>query len=260
MQKLNISYENAKEQIDNMYYLFESTYQNPKINELNNLKNELFEQNLLLKDKYFLPSLKNKEILVYGFDYINRYNLKLIDMLKNYCTVNILNKESNSYKRQIYNFEHLTDEIEFVANDILEKKLDFNHVFIYGINKDNESTIKRIFANYHININLNNSTSLFETKIGQNFLDNLNNYEDYIEQIKNNNFKDSITDIINKYYWASNKLEVKDMLVHELKNTKMRTPKFNNAVNAIDIFDNIINDDDYIYLINFNQEYIPKTF
>ena len=60
----NISFSNALELINNMYYLFEDNYENNKLNNLNNLKKELINNNLLIKDNYFIESLKNKQILV----------------------------------------------------------------------------------------------------------------------------------------------------------------------------------------------------
>jgi hypothetical protein len=260
MNKNNINYQNSLELIKSMYFLFDEEYENPKINNLNNLKKELLNNNLLYKDLYFIKSLKNKEIFVYGYDYINRYNEKLLDILKKYCKITKIPKEYNNYEHIIYNFKNLNEEIEFITNDILNKKLNFNHTFIYGINKDNESTVKRIFENYNININLESNTTLFETKIGTEILNNLENYEEYVNNIKNENIKKLIIKILNKYYWAKNKVEVKNMLIEEFKNTKVPNNKYANSINEINIFDNIISDEDYVYIINFNQEYIPKIY
>ena len=260
MKKNNIDYNNALELIKNMYYLFEEHYENKKIDNLNNLKKELENNNLLIKDNLFIPSITNKSISIYGFDYLNKYYLKIIDILKEITNVTIINKKISNYTHPIYSFEHLNYEIEFIANDIINKKLDLNHTYIYGINKDNESTIKRIFKNYNLPINLKTSTTLFETKIGKDFLKNLNNYEEYLENIKNPDIKDLIIEILNKYYWANNKEEVKDMLEYEFKKTHIKAYKYQTAINTTNLFDEIFDKNDYVYIISFNGEYIPKAY
>lgn len=261
MQKNSIDYSNALELINNMYYLFEDTYVNKKIDHLNNLKKELLNNNLLTTDIYFINSLKNKIIYIYGFDYINKYYLKLIDILKSYTKVEIIPKKNYNYNHPIYNFEHLIYSIEYIANDILEKKLDLNHVYLYGINNDNESTVKRIFSNYHINLDLNSTTTLYETNVAYQLLQDLDNYQEILENIKDSDIKDLIINILNKYYWASNFNDIKNMLEYEFKTTHLKSNKYTNAIKCINtIFDDYFNDDDYIYILNFNGDYIPTTY
>ena len=259
MNKNNIDYSNSLELINNMYYLFEDKYTNKKIDNLNNLKKELIKNDLLIIDNYFKESLKNKTIYVYGYDYLNKYNLKLIDILKEYTSVTIIDKEEYNYTHPIYNFEHLNYEIDYIVNDILNKKLDLNHVYIYNINNDNENTIKRIFNNYNLNININSKISLYETKIGKDILNNINN-EELINNIENNDIKKLIINILNKYYWSNNKEEVLPMLIYEFKNTYIPSIKYINSVNITNLFNDYFTDEDYIYVINFNNEYIPVTY
>ena len=255
MNKNGINYDNAVELIKNMYYLFDEIYENSKINNLNILKKELEENNLIYQNPYFKNSMKNKEIIVYGFDYLNRFNLKLLDMLKINNNLNIIPKEKHNYEPIILKFEHLNYEIEYIANDIISKNLDFNKVYIYGINNDNIATIKRIFSNYHININLPSNISLYETLVGKNYLDG----KISLDEIKNNDIKDLIINIENKYTWL-NQDEKQEMISYEFKNTKIPSQKYQNAVNETKLFNEIFNDDDYIYIIGFNNEYIPMVY
>ena len=194
------------------------------------------------------------------FDYISKYNLTLINTLKKYANIKIVKNEIHNYIHPIYNFKNDNDAIEYLANDILSKNIPFDKVFIYGINKDNESTLKRILNNYHININLSSNTAIFDTKIGLDFLNNLDNYAEFLESINNDEIKGIIIDILNKYYWIQNKSLVKDMLTYDIKHTNINNQKYQNAINEIDIFDNYFDDDEYIYILNFNKEYIPKVF
>ena len=260
MKKQSISYENAKELIENMYYIFDKNYTNNKLNNLKILKDKLVKEQLLIEDTYFKQYIKNKDVFVFGFDYINKYYLKLIDLIKDIVNIKYIPKYDNNYTHQIYNFEHLNYEIEFIANDIINNKLNLNNVYIYGMNKDNETTIKRIFNNYNLNINTPSNSSLYETKVGYDLLLNLDNVNEYIASIKDNDMKDLIIDILNKYYWEDDKNNVKDMLEYELKTTMTPTKKYTNAINCTNLFDDYFTDNDYIYVIDFNAEYIPKNF
>ena len=260
MKENNISYSNALELINNMYFLFDDKYDNKKIDNLNNLKKELIENKLLIFDQYFKKGLKSKEIIIYGFDYINRFNLKLVDILKSITKTTIIKKEYEQYIPVVHNFLHLNYEIEFIANDILTKKIPLNNVYIYGTNKDNINTVKRIFNNYNININLPPESSLYETKIGYELLNNLKTIENYLESIKDANIKKQLINILNNYYWINNKEDIKEMLIYELKHVKLQNPKYDNAVNITELFNEYFNDNDYVYIIDFNNPYIPKIY
>lgn len=248
----NISYKNSKEYLDNLYYI--DKINNNKINELKDIKEELDNNQLLIYDIFFKNTIKDKKIYIYGFTYINKYYQKIINDLKTYTKVEIINDNKN-YKHKIYEFSNINDEIEFIINDIIEKKLDLNKVFISGINSEYKSTIKRIFSNYNIKINLNNNNNLYNIKYATEYLDSFD-----LDKVKDMEIKNKIINILNKYYFIKDKKEIKNILIEEFKQTKIKDKLYNNAVNEIELIDNVINDDEYIYLIGFNKEYIPKVF
>jgi hypothetical protein len=255
INKYNFSFNVAREYLTNMYYLFDDKYNNKKLDKLNKLKKELSDNNLLIEDKFFLNSVKNKNVIIYGFDYLKKYDLKLIDILKNETTVDIINKFNNNYNHDVLEFNNLNNELEFVVNDIINKKLDINHVYLANVNDDNEETIKRIFNNYHLNINFNCDTTLFDIKEANDYLNDFN-----LNNIKDEDIKNTVINVLNKYYFIEDKKMIKDILINEFKLTKLKTKKFKKAINTIDLKDNIFTDEDYIYLINFNNEYIPSYF
>lgn len=259
MDNYNLSFNTSKEYIKNIYNILEPK-NNKKINNLLNIKNELLSKNLIKEDIYFKETIKTKKIYFYGFTYTDKYLTKIINNLKeDNINVTIIPNENKNYTHKILKFNTLNDEIEFIVNDIVTKKLDLNKVYLANVNKDNENTINRIFNNYNIKINFNNSSTLFDTQIAKQFLNNLDNYETELNNIKNIEIKTIITNILNKYYWTNIK-EIKDILTEEFKNASLPIKKYNNAINIIDLKDNIVEDDEYIYLINFNREYIPKIY
>ena len=249
-----LSYEVAKENLINMKYIENNKNYNTKLTNLKNLKEELLNKGLITINNHFINYIKDKEIIFYGFTYIDRFTKKLI---KDYnLNVKIIEDMSKNINHDVLLFENSEEEIEFIAEDIINRKLDLNKTYIYGINSDNLNKIKRIFRSYNLNINIKKNTSLYDTHIGLNFLNNLNNQE-YLEKINNQDIKNQLISIINKYHFVKDLNEIKELIKKELQNTKIKNKKLKNAINEIDILNNKIDDDEYIYIINFNSEYIP---
>ena len=173
MNNKNLSYQNAKEIIKNLKYATNDNNDYPKLQELTNIKNELLEKNLLITNNRFLHFIKDKEIIFYGFDYINKFIKKLIAVNK--LKVNIIEKEYQNINPKVYLFDNVSSEIEYIAEDIIFKNLDLSKTYIYGINNDNKLIIDRIFKSYGIPINLNYDNTLYNTFIGKELLNNLNN-------------------------------------------------------------------------------------
>ena len=139
MNNKNLSYQNAKEILKNIKYATNDNNDCPKLQELTNIKNELLEKNLLIINKQFIPFIKDKEIIFYGFDYINKFIKKLIT--DNNLKVNIIEKEYQNINPKVYLFDNVSSEIEYIAEDIISKNLDLSKTYIYGINNDNKLII-----------------------------------------------------------------------------------------------------------------------
>lgn len=255
VKEKNYTYKNAKELLTNMYYIENKDYQNQKLNNLVSLKNELFEKKLLKEDGLFKEAIQNKNVNIYGFIHIDKWTNHIIEILKKYSNVEITPPKENEYIHPVYEFSNIDNEINFVANDIISKNLDLNKVYIANVNNDNISTIKRIFKNYHLIINLNETKTLYETAEGLKFLQELN-----LENIKNEEIKNSIIKVLNKYSFVKNPKEIRDILKEEFKITKIKKTKYNNAINEINLKNDTPSDDDTVYLINLNKETIPHNY
>lgn len=253
MENKNLSYQNSKEILNNLKY--SANTNNPKINYLYNIKTELINNNIIKINKLFKNSIQNKEIIFYGFDYIDKFTKHLI--ITNNLKVKYLEKEYKTFNPKVLLFNNTNNEIEYIAEDIIKNNLDLSKTFIYGINNDNILIIDRIFKSYNIPINLNYNNTLYNTHIGKELLNNLNNIDNYLNTIKDDNIKKKIINLLNKYYFVNNYKDIHNILKEELKQTKINNKKIDNAINEIDIFNNVIDDDYHIYIINFNNEYIP---
>lgn len=255
MNNKNLSYQNAKEILKNLKYTTNDNNDSSKIQELTNIKKDLLEKKLLIINNRFLPFIKDKEIIFYGFDYINKFIRKLID--DNKLKLNIIEKEYQNINPKVYLFDNVSSEIEYIAEDIISKNLDLSKTYIYGINNDNKLIIDRIFKSYGIPINLNYNNTLYNTFIGKELLNNLNNIDEFLSKIKDDKIKKAIINILNKYYFVDNYQDINNVIKEELKQTKINNTKIRNAINEIDIINNVIEKDDNVYIINFNSEYIP---
>lgn len=255
MNNKNLSYQNAKEILKNLKYAINDNNDCPKLQELTNIKNELLEKNLLILNKRFLPFIKDKEIIFYGFDYINKFIKKLIT--DSNLKVNFIEKKYQNINPKVYLFDNVSSEIEYIVEDIISKNLDLSRTYIYGINNDNKLIVDRIFKSYGIPINLNYDNTLYNTFIGKELLNNLNNIDEFLFKIKDDKINKTIINILNKYYFVDNYQDINNVIKEEFKQTKINNTKIRNAVNEIDIINNIVEKDDNVYIINFNSEYIP---
>ena len=264
LMKKNMPYEVAEVLIKNMYYVLDRDYNNDKLNELVKYKKELDSNKLLIKDDLFINSIKNKKIIVISKS-LSKFDSYVIDILKEYTEVIPYPYEYNNYEHKIYEFSTIEKEIEYVAYSICElinKGIDINNIKISNIDDDYISGIKRIFGYFNIPINMPSNSYLIGTKIVSIFLDNYNSdISKSLESIKDYEGSDiynSLVDILNKYTFVSDYMEVKDMIIHDLTHKLIPSKKYKNAIDIVDYKD--VSDDDYVFLMNFNLKSIPKVY
>lgn len=262
MNKYNINYEIAKIYIDNIYFVEDKEYKSDKLNMLVKYKKELKDNNLLIFDPLFIDFIKGKNIKVV-MKKISKYDNYIFEYLRKYTNVEIYDFKYENYKHKVYEFDNLDKEVEYVAYSICElidKGIDINKIKISNIDEEYINPIKRIFSNFNIPINLPNNSYIIGTKIGKDFIDNIKpNINETIELLdKENPIYNKIINICNKYTFIDDYTKVKDMLIHDLSNTKIPSIKYDNAIEVID-YQNTL-DDEYVFLMNFNLKSIPKVY
>ena len=264
INKYNFKYDVAKTYLDNLIYIENTEFRSDKLNDLKNIKKELESNDIIKKNENFIHDINNKDIIFYGYDYIDKFTLKLIDSIKKITNIKIIEKKYDDYKHKAYEFAHIEDEVDFVASKIcslIKNEIDINKIKISNIDDEYKPIIKRVFYFYNIPINLDDEETLYSTIPASFLIKNFNSdLSDIIEKLKekyNPSVVNQIINIINKYTFVSDKLLVKDMIIHDLLNTKVIKTKFVNAINIID-YKNYSNND-YVFLMNFNQKSIPVT-
>ena len=275
MKEYKVSYETAEDFIDNTYYLTEEHYTNDKLKQILSIKNMLDEKGLLVKDPLFKDLLKSKSTLyIYGFTTINKLNNHLLDLAKEYIDIEVINQEFNDYKHEAYQFQNMEDEVTYVAekiSELLDNNVPIEKIYIANYSSEYYFSIKKIFNIYGIPIYLKGETKLSDTTIGKYFIEHLSNdIEKLLSTIKkkydvdNNQFNskvyNKIVNLINSYYWAPSYEEVKDVIEAEMKTTSIPSDHYENEILTTNITDNIFNDDEYVFLLGFNQKSIPKSY
>lgn len=268
MNEYHLSFENAKSFINELYYIENKQYNDEKLIFLSNMKNKLMENHLLIIDNIFTNELNNYDIYVYLDNYDKNFLEKLVSNNLHY-----LSKEYNVFNnKEIIEFENMNDEIEFVAysiNELLSKGISINNIKISGISSEYKFNINQIFNNYNLDLDIY-KTSIYSTVIGSYFINNISdNILDTINDIKNkfnfnnelnNEILNKIIDICNKYTWVKNFVDIKECLIYEFKNTYIDNKTYKNKIEIVDIKELENDDENYIFLIGFNQENIPTIY
>lgn len=273
MNKYKLKYEVVLIYLKNLYYVENKNYNNDKLNKLVEIKKELDEHNLLKYRPLFLNKLKSMNIVFYNFYDLDKFYLNLIDNLKKITSVEVINEENNCYyEHKIYEFKNAEEEVEFVATKICELVLsgvNINNIVLLNSSDIYTNHIKRIFKYFSIPINIKDNNSLLGTKMGTSFLENINSDINKTFEFLEINFdlKNSLNleiynrliTISNKFSFVSDYMEIKDLLKVELLNTKLSDVILDEAVKVEVLEDYIPNDNEYVFLLGFNQGECPKN-
>ncbi len=256
----------ARKYIENTYYI-NNKYKNKKIELLTKIKNDLEENNLLIKNNLYRKFLNNKDIVLYNLKYVDKYYLNIIEELSSTNNIITYNEEKETSIKKIYRCNNSEEEISFVCSKICElikSGIDINNIKLTNVKSDYTYIIRKTFKLFNIPINIKSDESIKSTMIVKKFKklynENISEVMDKISDLITNNYeKDiykSILNVVNKYS-NSNYMDVKEILFDDIDNIKIKRDEFKNAVNIIEFKSDLISDNDYVFLINFNEGIIP---
>lgn len=256
----------ARKYIENTYYI-NNEYKNKKIELLTKIKNDLEENNLLIKNNLYRKFLNNKDIVLYNLKYVDKYYLNIIEELSSTNNIITYNEEKETSIKKIYRCNNSEEEISFVCSKICElikSGIDINNIKLTNVKSDYTYIIRKTFKLFNIPINIKSDESIKSTMIVKKFKElyneNISEVMDKISELITNNYeKDiykSILNIVNKYS-DSNYMDVKEILFDDIDNIKIKRDELKNAVNIIDFKSDLISDNDYVFLVNFNEGIIP---
>ena len=274
MNEKNISYSLAKSYIDDTYYINQDSYKEDKLKYLLDIKNYLFNNDLLIKDDLFKDLLKSKKKLyVYGYDYINKFNNYLLSLAKEYIKVEELDKPSNEYEHVVHVAKTMEEEVLYVAEEIsklIKDGVSLDKIYITGLDNECDFTLRRIFKAYNIPYFIKNNNILYDTAIAKYFFNNLdNNVEELLTKIKkkyniDNNMNNmavynKLVNLVNKYYFIDDYNKVKNIMIEEAKTSTLPSIHMEHEITTTNIYNNIFDDDEYVFLMNFNMGVFPKV-
>ena len=256
----------ARKYIENTYYI-NNECKSEKIELLTKIKNDLEENNLLIKNNLYRKFLNNKDIVLYNLKYIDKYYLNIIEELSNTNNIITYNEEKETSIKKLYRCNNSEEEISFVCSKICElikSGIDINNIKLTNVKSDYTYIIRKTFKLFNIPINIKSDESIKSTMIVKKFKElyneNISEVMNKISELITNNYeKDiykSILNVVNKYS-DSNYMDVKEILFDDIDNIKIKRDEFKNAVNIIDFKSDLISDNDYVFLINFNEGIIP---
>ena len=263
--KYKITREIACIYLDNLKYVIDSNLNNKKVIFLKELYQDLKENNYLDLDILFKNYLENINIIVldkdqydnFTLNIFNKYNTRYIDLNNNKRRI-----------KNIYHFKTIEDEVEFNFNkisELIKNNISIKNIKIVILGEEYKLFLKRFSYLYNISLNNLEKNSIYATMVTKTFLNHIKSNKtkeeifEYIENI-DNELKEKFINIINKYFFIDNLNDVIDFIEYDLKNTYFKEFNNNLGIDIIPLNSNLIKDDDYVFIMGFNIENIPKTY
>ena len=249
MNKYDYNLDVCKVYLSNLYVIdITKDYKNNKLKLLKNIKKELLDNNLLEENKAFKDYLNNKEIIVKNYYDLDLYEEKALNYKKEEKEYNLNTK--------VVKCDTLEEEVNQVCLNIIEllnKNIDINKIFIGNVSSDYLYTINKLFKYYKIPINLDMNNSIYSTKVVNDYLNN-----NILDLESNDKITKKLVNVISSLSMLDqSKDSYKKILKDKLKNTSIGSNRLSNAVNVIDINKRSINDDEYVFVLGFNQDNLP---
>ena len=249
MKKYNLNIDVCKVYLKNLYVIdINRDYSSLKLNYLKELKIDLINNNLLKFNNGFIEYLKDRDIEIKNYYDLDLYEEKAL----NYKTI----IPSSTIDIPVYEFNTMEEEVSFVCTKIVEllnKGININDISLCNVSEDYYYTLRRLFSYYNIPINIPFRHSIYSTKVVKEYLetgkldlDDLNKYN--INKDIINNIRD-INDSIDK-----------EILIDNLKNTYVNNVKYTNAVSIKNLKNEEFLDSEYVFVLGFNQDILPKNY
>ncbi len=259
----------AKIYLDNLYYL--NDFETDKIKFLKELKSDLDSNDLLIYDDLFKNFLNSKDIVLFDLKYVDNFYKNIFNVLSKNNNIIEYDIEKDYGRKDLYCFNDLEEEIDFVCSKIcklIKNGIDINRIKLSNVNKSNVKIIKRKMKEFNICFEVNNYSSVKGSNIIKTFKENYSNditlslksIEDLIQTESEVEIYKNIIDTLNNYYFASDYNSVRELVFSDLDNIKLKNIKYKNSVKVVDVLNEIINEDDYVFLINYNEGVFPVNY
>ena len=251
MKKYNLHIDVAKVYLNSLYGIeLEKVYDDNKIEFLKGIKKDLLDNDLLIINNNFKDYISNKEIEV-----INYYDLDLYEEK----ALNYKFNGSSTINNSVYEFKTIEDEVNFVCikiYELIKNGININNIHLCNVSNDYYYIIKRLFSYYNIPINIPFKNSIYSTRIVKDYLE-----KDILNLDSNDLITKKLVNVLNSLCDIDNTDPIyRDILIDKLKNTYISNDTLSNAVNISNLYDISFEDDEYVFVLGFNQDILPKTY
>lgn len=252
LNKYKFNLDVAKVYLKNLYVIDEKKdYQSPKLNFLKDMKIELQENNLLETNPNFRNYIKRKSILVKSYYDLDKYEEEMLNH-----KVEVPKSSLDAKVVECATLEEEVNHICLTILDLLNKGVDINKIYLTNVSNDYYYTINKLFKYYNIPINLDMNNSIYGTKVVKDYLEsNKLDLEDKNKSIINRKLINILSSLSSL---DDTSKEYKTILIDKLKSTKLPTKKHVNAVNIKDLYKQSFSSDEYVFVLGFNQDVLPK--
>ena len=258
LDKTNENIDVLKLMLKNLYKIdITKEYKESKLNNLKSLYYDLKNNNYLIFDKGYIEYLLTKNIFILGYNMLEPYQKDMLDSIN----TNYLDISGDLSVDTVYKYHSMKDEIISTALKIRElnsKGISYNKIFLAGIDNSYNYLLRTIFKMFDIPLYLkstNKITSLISVK---EYLKDKD-----ISHIKDINIKSKIIKINDDLSYAKNSKYYDVLLKERLDNTTIDSIELVESVKvlneALDI-PYLVSDDEYLFVLGFNQNYLPKIY
>ncbi len=266
--KYNVVSDIAKTYIDSIYYI--KDIESDKVKFLSDLKSDLESNLLLYKNDLFKNFFNNRDIILVDGEYYDKFYLNIVSSL-NALSVTNYSVYNYSSKKKLYKCSNKNEEVELLASNIcnlIKSGIDINKIKIANVSEDYYYDIRKVFRLFNIPVNLENNNSVngielinvFKSNYSSNIEDTLNKVFEYVKTEEDSDVYKRIVNIVNSYCFIDDYNKVRDLIFDDISRIKVRSEIIEPAVNVCDILYDIIGDDEYVFLINYNEDVIPVNY
>lgn len=259
----------SKVLLENMRYVEHDHYHNAKLNSLFALKRELLDKDVITTDPLFNRFLENKKIYVYGYLYIDR-------LFKKYLTEHdyqIMEMPNYAYENKlVYRASTLEEEVDFVFNkigDLLNSGISINNIKIANYSERYNNVFHKLAHFYDMPIE-DRGYSIYSTDIVREYLAILSDTQDFslaFSKVKEKYVDDELgakiiailLNVSNKYNGLNYSFNnVFALVKNDLQKSNIITCEDRDKISFIDVNPLLCDENDYVFLIGFNQNELPK--
>ena len=262
----NLSVSNSKMYLDNIKYVINKESDNQNIIKLQKMYQDLKNNNLLIFDNLFKTYLKSFDLIVLNKDSLEPFIINILEEF-NPTYYDLETKDYGDIP--VYEFKTIEEEVAFVFNQIsslLKKGINQKNIKLMNVTSEYQSFLRRFSFLYNIKISDIEKTSIYATTITKEVLEKIKNKSSkeeilsYLDKYKDKDIYMQIFNILNQFYFLDDLNSAYSLIVDDFKNTYLKEPKYLEEIQILPVNSYLVNEDDYVFLMGFNLENIPKTY